>query len=514
MNTERLDELASAHLDAQLTPEEAAELAGMLRENPAARRRFLLVCDQDATLRGPARATRQAEPAAKVPARAPHADAPRGRRRWPTWAPLAAAACVLVGLTLYIAVLHSRGADPVARIEAGRVVFVAAAGEIGGPGPVLIRDAGRGAERQDLREKAVLYVGDRIVTGRTPGGSEKPKERRPANVALELSNGVKVELADATEVGLIEDEAAPGALELTEGLLYAETGTNEKGHVLIRTPWADLTAANATFEVLCGPSSTRAQLVSGTADFGPAGTTRELKAGDVCIAAKATGVSVPAPSATGVWRGRANLTQLSSGLVAHWRFDENTGTSAADASGHGHALALRGATWAQGRSGSALRFDGNGASAVSADVADLHFSIEQSFTLTAWAYVDAMPTDWTGVATCGRQARWYGIWLSPQGRWAFCGPLNILGPDATPGWHFLAAVQDTAAGKRILYVDGKAVNTGQVFDARAPGGVIVGGAAGIDSGMPFSGRVDEVRIYARALSPDELQDLRSEAPAK
>ena len=47
------------------------------------------------------------------------------------------------------------------------------------------------------------------------------------------------------------------------------------------------------------------------------------------------------------------------GLVAAYGFDEGSGRSAADASGRRNTGAIAGATWASGRFGAALRFDGS-----------------------------------------------------------------------------------------------------------------------------------------------------------
>ena len=48
------------------------------------------------------------------------------------------------------------------------------------------------------------------------------------------------------------------------------------------------------------------------------------------------------------------------GLVAHWRFDDGEGSTAADSSGNGYAAVIHHAEWIEGRDGrgKALRFDG------------------------------------------------------------------------------------------------------------------------------------------------------------
>ncbi|MDP3947882.1 MAG: hypothetical protein Q8Q41_04315, partial [bacterium] len=48
-----------------------------------------------------------------------------------------------------------------------------------------------------------------------------------------------------------------------------------------------------------------------------------------------------------------------SGLIAHWKFDESSGTGASDSSGNGNNGTLtNGPTWATGKINGALSFDG------------------------------------------------------------------------------------------------------------------------------------------------------------
>ena len=88
------------------------------------------------------------------------------------------------------------------------------------------------------------------------------------------------------------------------------------------------------------------------------------------------------------------------------------------------------------------------------------------------------------------------------------------------GWHHLAATLDAGKSMR-LYVDGRPVG-----EAQAPGllarpkqamefGVDTGGAVGDQEGdTPYSGRLDEVAIYHRALNPEEVQARSATADAR
>ena len=76
-------------------------------------------------------------------------------------------------------------------------------------------------------------------------------------------------------------------------------------------------------------------------------------------------------------------------LVAHWRLDEGSGTTANDTSGHNHHGTLFGDTqWVTGYFGGALAFDGSG------DYVDIEFSPElalNEFTVSAWVNIATEP---------------------------------------------------------------------------------------------------------------------------
>ena len=71
----------------------------------------------------------------------------------------------------------------------------------------------------------------------------------------------------------------------------------------------------------------------------------------------------------------------SADLVAHWEFNEGSGSVARDASGNGHDGTIDGTPqWVRGKIGGALEFDGSNYVDIPSGVTDL----SQSFTITAW----------------------------------------------------------------------------------------------------------------------------------
>src|SRR6185436_10537748 len=68
--------------------------------------------------------------------------------------------------------------------------------------------------------------------------------------------------------------------------------------------------------------------------------------------------------------------------AAHWMFEEGTGATAADPTGHGHTLTLTSTSWTSGRHGAGLGFDG-GRSYAAAPY-DAGFQATRQLTVAAW----------------------------------------------------------------------------------------------------------------------------------
>ena len=199
-----------------------------------------------------------------------------------------------------------------------------------------------------------------------------------------------------------------------------------------------------------------------------------------------------------------------SGLVAAYSFDEGTGATVADSSGGGNTGLIAGAAWtSQGRFGAALVFDGSNDWVAIADSASL--DLTSGLTLEAWVFPTAI-TGWRTVILKeqpGQQV--YALYASsstntPAGQvFVSAAGQRVHGPSAIPvnAWTHLATTYDGAVQR--LYVNGVQVATrsqsGAVRVSDSP--LRIGGNS--IWGEFFQGRIDEVRIYARALTPSEIQ---------
>jgi PKD repeat protein len=196
-------------------------------------------------------------------------------------------------------------------------------------------------------------------------------------------------------------------------------------------------------------------------------------------------------------------------LVAAYGFEEGSGTAVADASGHGHTGAIAGATrTTSGRYGSALSFDGVNDWVTIAATNLLNLS--SGATLMAWVYPtttsgvrDVLLKEGPGVDIYNLYARnWRGL---PESNMYVNGTNQVAEGAALPTnvWTHVAGTYNGSVLR--LYLNGVEVAqqpvTGPIASSTGP--VRIGGNS--FWGEYFQGRIDEVRIYSRALTTSELQ---------
>jgi glucose/arabinose dehydrogenase len=220
-------------------------------------------------------------------------------------------------------------------------------------------------------------------------------------------------------------------------------------------------------------------------------------------------VTVP-PDGLDLTAGFEPDTSAPPGLVAAYSFDEGSGTTLADRTGHGHTGTLTGPAWtAAGRNGGALSFDGSDDSVRINDHADL--DLTTGMTLEAWVRPTALGNGWRTIVFKEQAAHMtYALYAGtnsgrPTGQAWVGGERDARGPSpiATGTWTHLATSYDGATLK--LYVNGLEV---RALAAGGPMAISTGplklGGNGIWSEW-FAGSMDDVRIYNRALSATEIQ---------
>ena len=198
-----------------------------------------------------------------------------------------------------------------------------------------------------------------------------------------------------------------------------------------------------------------------------------------------------------------------SGLVAAYGFEEASGATATDTSGKANNGTVAGAArTASGRFGRALSFDGANDWVTVPDAASLDTT---RVTVEAWVYPTALSGWRTAVLKEQAGGLVYGLYAHdnvPNPAMTIAMGSLDQSASGTTGlalntWTHLAATYDGTTIR--LFVNGTQVGTAAISGslAASTGPLRIGGNA--VWGEYFSGRIDEVRIYNRALSPAEVQ---------
>jgi glucose/arabinose dehydrogenase len=198
------------------------------------------------------------------------------------------------------------------------------------------------------------------------------------------------------------------------------------------------------------------------------------------------------------------------GPAARFAFDEGSGTTARD-DGATIGCALTGATWVTGLAGTAASFSGvsSGGSCGGPAIAQAMAPL----TVAAWvrvadparaAYMRLVSTKSTWDAAAG-----FDLSFNPaRGKLEFHGSGRDVavasGISIDAGWHHMAAVVTGTTTR--LYYDGRDVTSDATSSPLAPATAPM--RLGRDgAGNLLAGALEDLRVYTRALTPDEVAGL-------
>jgi hypothetical protein len=202
--------------------------------------------------------------------------------------------------------------------------------------------------------------------------------------------------------------------------------------------------------------------------------------------------------------------------VLEIKMDEMEGAMAYDTSGkNNHGTIFGAPIWDKGVSYNSLRFDGVDDYIEIADHDTL--DVSQEFTLSAWVMkIGTTGENYYRVAskwTTGQQAyQMFVLRVAALGAVANSVMIEVSGGGyrdtgyVIPNneWHHLAWVHSQSGSYEKLYVDGIIRYTGSYLGnaPKTTSKLLIGKSD--DIGYYYNGRIDEVRIYDYALSPDEV----------
>lgn len=198
------------------------------------------------------------------------------------------------------------------------------------------------------------------------------------------------------------------------------------------------------------------------------------------------------------------------GPVAAYTLNENEGTTTQDISGNGHTGAIEGAEWTEGKYGRALDFDGESGDNVAIPASE-ELDLTDEFTLEAWVRPEAegkyghifikenAAEDEYAYRLTDRYGQLRAYLGDPQ--------LELSSEEGALPLNTWSYVTVTDSGYHVrLYVNGVLVDTEPAQQILGTDGPLRIGASriwGASSG--FSGKIDEPRVYDRALTADQIE---------
>ena len=221
-----------------------------------------------------------------------------------------------------------------------------------------------------------------------------------------------------------------------------------------------------------------------------------------------------------VWRamGRIGGGDAASDLMLWWKFDDGSGTGAADSTGNGWTGTLTNApTWGTGINGGDLTFNGT-SQCVGTNSASFNVPTSNSFTFAAWVKPDPSSTSSNNALISQPTGGAGQVWeLHAGGGWAdlytgggfggwLSGQPSYTGSDAlTSGVWSHVAVTGTGT-TTTLYINGVQVASANAsaFAGIYPTNNLFVGCA---NGNYYKGSIDDPRVYNRALSAADVKAL-------
>jgi len=210
----------------------------------------------------------------------------------------------------------------------------------------------------------------------------------------------------------------------------------------------------------------------------------------------------------------------SSDLVAYWDFDDISGWQALDQSGNElHAYIGTALSNVAGYKNYCLLFDGAKSYAAVNNNPLLNFETNDSFSLSAWVKMNNDIKDWRVIigkasrdSLDGYILRHYqngnlGMMIEDDQEHNEANVISKI--DYRDGkWHHVVGIVDRNSDMLYLYIDGikrGATNINYIGDLTNSYNFHIGALEKI--ALPFDGLIDEVKVYSKALSFTEIQQL-------
>ncbi len=206
-------------------------------------------------------------------------------------------------------------------------------------------------------------------------------------------------------------------------------------------------------------------------------------------------------------------TGIEANLVAWYKLDESSGSTAADSSGNGHDGTMSGSTWdaTGGKFGGTVVFDGDGYVSVPASV----FSgITNEVTIALWQYGDTtdQPSNDVVFNASGDKLQAHVPWS--DGTVYFYAPASdeVYKAASTSEyegqWNHWAFTKNSTTDVMIIYLNGQEWTYGVSMTGSISDITLFNIGSHVDgSSYAYHGKIDDFRIYDAELSADDINDI-------
>ncbi|MFA5128279.1 MAG: LamG-like jellyroll fold domain-containing protein [Patescibacteria group bacterium] len=193
-------------------------------------------------------------------------------------------------------------------------------------------------------------------------------------------------------------------------------------------------------------------------------------------------------------------------IVGWWKFDEGSGSTISDASGHGHAGTLMGAaTYVDGMVGSAIHLNGIDNFIEISDPTSFPGGLSER-SICAWGKTDSLSTDFAWILSYGTGAKNKAMFIGRRGTTVngggYSNDVTDPGYWASGVWHHICLTYDGSTA--TLYGDGVLISAQPKAWDIVPYRAYIGAQIHATLNQFWMGAVDEAQIFSKALTPDEV----------
>ncbi|MEI6035137.1 MAG: immunoglobulin domain-containing protein, partial [Verrucomicrobiae bacterium] len=316
--------------------------------------------------------------------------------------------------------------------------------------------------------------------------------------------------ASATALALPQPPAAPSALvavatgTTTVALGWADNSSNETGFRIQRS------TDNSTWSALLSPAANATSAEDTSASRNSTYFYRACATNDGGNSSWSNSATATTP-ATGEFTAPA---------YAVWKLNETSGTTAVDSSGNARSATTANATWSQGDSGhDGLAFNGSTSRLSVGTLAGLP---GPDFTISFWFKANAFSncllfskSDTVFPVLSIGLYNWTGSEWNIQVMGGSYG--RTLRDMTTPSltnlvagqWVHITCVYNDAERRVYTYKDGVALPTTELYNPITWSSIAACfGQKSSDGTQSFNGKLDDIRIYSRALTAADVLDVR------